>query len=1018
MSKPDKRNGQPSNKKTLRRKLSSSKLNPYNWVVPDYTSSGDFTSAYRDALKAGEKEFMWNNKRFNTDYKGTLQQQLKEIGITNIQRLRRNKIRSRIDNNLQDVEYHDVNQGNKDDPLFPIKKMKRIIIDNKKEKNYSTGVSDHTHKDFLSFYLGQPQKYNTIRVSKYIPQDSKDKGKVYYAVNNEALYDYILKHVDEDYLKKGIRSGAINYVRDKKGKIIPNRYLIRDIGTGLGEFTISFGEDSNGKYISYWDKWDLNPYKGRYSAVDISKIGDLSFGIGKPFEIYDRIYYKDNPDANKFKEYDDKIEELWDLAQKTQDPKYMDEAFKLYPIRNSYYNKQQPYIRQYYSDKELSELDINKKNFDTSALQRELSSRGYKLPKSTKRDGTFDGVFGEETKQALLDYQNKQNKQNKYKDGGEMGKPSTKNKPLPKDYSQSDTTFVKKLYPFGYINSYEGNYRTVPDIPEWKQIASNPMFLHANLKYITRPEDQEGAIGAIRQMLVSLPGQESYVRYLDSLMYNKDTTGIQNLLNEYQNFSNPRPEKFMSEYTKKYGVGGDIAGGALEGAGTGAAMGSLIPVVGPAIGAGVGAVVGGISGYLTGKKQDEIAAAEEERQMKENMANERLASIIPQPNYTPLAEYGGLLEYKGDTHQDASGGIPVDENGNVVVVNDTKPVALTENNEVVWKKRGEKPFVFSDKLGYAKEAKKIIKKYKLDKKPKVHDPLLDEAITKQLENLSTVQELEKASKGKESSLSYGNGGSISAMKARKILKDGTIRGKKLTPRQRRFFGFIAGGGKPRKNFDGGGTLAPAPYVLGFLGDLGEYISTLSNKPVPMQAAKTYAPTVDFSQERSALNEQGRVARATNALNARNLGMNAGQAFNSISAANTAVNRGVNSAIGQSYQREAATNAQSNLQANLANQQAQNTANYYNTMMTNSYLNRLQALNPMSAAADRASQYFSGNQAYQLALTEAQLQAPNATIESGNDTFSSWFFGLNAPKVTWSGRPIENPYGKDSGKGGK
>lgn len=38
----------------------------------------------------------------------------------------------------------------------------------------------------------------------------------------------------------------------------------------------------------------------------------------------------------------------------------------------------------------------------------------------------------------------------------------------------------------------------------------------------------------------------------------------------------------------------------------------------------------------------------------------------------------------------------------------------------------------------------------------------------------------------------------SMAKAKKILKDKTIRGNLLTPKQKRFFGFIAGGGKPSK----------------------------------------------------------------------------------------------------------------------------------------------------------------------------------------------------------------------------
>lgn len=39
---------------------------------------------------------------------------------------------------------------------------------------------------------------------------------------------------------------------------------------------------------------------------------------------------------------------------------------------------------------------------------------------------------------------------------------------------------------------------------------------------------------------------------------------------------------------------------------------------------------------------------------------------------------------------------------------------------------------------------------------------------------------------------------ISKSKAREILRDGTVRGKPLTNKQKRFFGAIAGGQKPRK----------------------------------------------------------------------------------------------------------------------------------------------------------------------------------------------------------------------------
>jgi len=39
---------------------------------------------------------------------------------------------------------------------------------------------------------------------------------------------------------------------------------------------------------------------------------------------------------------------------------------------------------------------------------------------------------------------------------------------------------------------------------------------------------------------------------------------------------------------------------------------------------------------------------------------------------------------------------------------------------------------------------------------------------------------------------------LTASKAKKILRDGSVRGKKLSARQKRFFGAVAGGQKPRK----------------------------------------------------------------------------------------------------------------------------------------------------------------------------------------------------------------------------
>ena len=306
-------------------------LNPKNWGVEDYTDKGDFNTAYSSARKAGEKEFLFNGKRYNTNYKGTPQQQLKETGITDKQNMPHTFLRNRISKIDQSTQAYE----------SPIKTLYKNII---KGENYVPNDDDIEQTDMLNIYLGKPQINNSLSISRYKPTVSKDTDVEYFKVNK-------LSNMFPDKIKDLTNPIEIENIAYKGGDNNDN-YIYR----GLGRFTIDKGKDEKGDYFSYYDIFDMNP---------IGK-GDLSFGVGKPFEVYDRIYYKDYGDGQ---------------------------------------NK-----RMYYSDKELSELDIDKKNFDTLALQRELYNRGYKLPKSTKKDGSFDGIWGDETKNALLEYRKSQNK--------------------------------------------------------------------------------------------------------------------------------------------------------------------------------------------------------------------------------------------------------------------------------------------------------------------------------------------------------------------------------------------------------------------------------------------------------------------------------------------------------------------------------------------------------------------------------------------------------------------------------
>lgn len=90
-------------------------------------------------------------------------------------------------------------------------------------------------------------------------------------------------------------------------------------GSVLGNMTVTKGEDDKGKYISYYDIWDLQPFKdekadglsvllpdnipliggksisGSKAHAYTEKLQDIA-GI-KPAEIYNRLYYTENPDG-------------------------------------------------------------------------------------------------------------------------------------------------------------------------------------------------------------------------------------------------------------------------------------------------------------------------------------------------------------------------------------------------------------------------------------------------------------------------------------------------------------------------------------------------------------------------------------------------------------------------------------------------------------------------------------------------------------------------------------------------
>lgn len=326
-------------------------LNYKNWGLKDYSDYTNRGSAFRNARANGEKEFIYKGVRYNTNYAGTPEQQLRETGITNEQIQDRSKLNKNLGKGLLPVSYENLldryfmvgklgaKESNRTfvDNLLNDKmtvKDKKLLNDLSKSSGFSTDEIKQrfaNRMDAYNLYLGIPQNNNTLEVSDQIPSKSTEKNKIYYKYNDEA----------KSKLSKELIDWA-NSTSNKKGVLTDIKQFV------MGNYTASKGKDERGEYISYYDKWNLDPISSETSS-----------DFGKPFEMYDKIYIR---------------------------------------------KKGSNYVKMNYTDDELSKLNPNSKNFNVKLLQEELSNRGYDMWSSRNKTG-FDGIYGNDTKSALEAYQ-------------------------------------------------------------------------------------------------------------------------------------------------------------------------------------------------------------------------------------------------------------------------------------------------------------------------------------------------------------------------------------------------------------------------------------------------------------------------------------------------------------------------------------------------------------------------------------------------------------------------------------
>jgi len=144
----------------------------------------------------------------------------------------------------------------------------------------------HVSEEAWRLALGLPTKPKYISPSKYKPSKANDPNAQYYALNN--VYDpqkLIDAYIQKSQGKPGqtIQMDALSpYIINQDMMTTDNEIPFTQTDP-LQKFILSQGEDERGRYVSIYDKYDFNlPY------MDAVVYGSNR----KPYEFYDRFYYK------------------------------------------------------------------------------------------------------------------------------------------------------------------------------------------------------------------------------------------------------------------------------------------------------------------------------------------------------------------------------------------------------------------------------------------------------------------------------------------------------------------------------------------------------------------------------------------------------------------------------------------------------------------------------------------------------------------------------------------------------
>lgn len=270
---------------------------------------------------------------------------------------------------------------------------------------------------------------------------------------------------------------------------------------------------------------------------------------------------------------------------------------------------------------------------------------------------------------------------------------------------------------------------------------------------------------------------------------------------------------------KRGTLGGATATGALSGVAKGAALGTATGL--PILGTVAGGIIGGIAGLAKGKREKaerDVARTEEVSGLVGDLQTQRGAR--------PTLTAEGIRQKREDFSLMGRLGRLAD-GGEV-------------NQEGVKKKEAASLPKGSPKIFRTKEGKVITAPLPKDTAKVTHALVRRNGKLVKIARPKTKKELE---------LGRREGGLIGKAKAKKILEDKTVRGKRITEKQERFFGLIAGGDIPtkagktsQKKSEGGkieGPGGPKEDKIDAKMKEGTFIAPAENAKVAMEIRKKF-----------------------------------------------------------------------------------------------------------------------------------------------------------------------------------